>query len=120
MRDSEKSGPSSMGRPQIAAASTTSSTATTTASTFSAVGIPRRFAPPSAVVGRRAPERRADKPGGLADAIPMQRLADIARNHRTANAKQGGEDEAHRVTPRIEKAGDKANKETNNDGVDKT
>ena len=55
MRDSEKSGPSSMGRPQIAAASTTSSTATTTASTFSAVGIPRRFAPPSAVVCRRVP-----------------------------------------------------------------
>ena len=50
----------------------------------------------------------------------MQRLADIARNHRTANAKQGGEDEAHRIAPRIEKAGDKANKETNNDGVDKT
>ena len=65
-------------------------------------------------------EYRADKPGGLADAIPMQRLADIARNHRTANAKQGGKNKAHRVTPRIEESGDKADEKTDNDGVDKT
>ena len=50
---SENSGPSTMGRPQIRPASTTSKTMKTIAMTFTAVGTPRLFTLLAAIASRR-------------------------------------------------------------------